>query len=226
MDQSRSNPIRHLSCKKIRSKATDFCQDLLTSEEADRIKVHLARCPSCYKEYRDTEDTLARLPQDRLKDPGPEYWNGLQAAIMHRIAQHRPAPSETPWYKKIWEVPFQWPGSAWATVLILLAITPVLFYAVYPGSDRLTPGREAVLTELRPDGGSESLTTAVQVLTAQESARLEKRLVARLAREWMGQAAPRREEEWPWDEAGSLEQLNQNELEAVVKKLKIPNPIG
>jgi hypothetical protein len=218
--------MRHLSCNKIRSKATDFCQDLLTSEEADRVRIHLAQCPSCRKEYRDTEDTLARLPQDRIKDPGPEFWDGLQAAIMHRIAQNRPAPSEAPWYKKVWEIPFQWPGSAWATALILLAIAPVLFYAVYPGSGRLTSGRETVLSELRPDGGPESLTTEVQVLTAQESAQLEKRLVARLAREWMGQAAPRREENWSWDEAGSLEQLNQNELEAVAKKLAIPNPTG
>lgn len=218
--------MRHLSCKRIRSKATDYAQDLLAAEEADRIRIHLAHCPSCRQEYRDTEDTLARLTQDRLKDPGPEVWDGLQAAIMHRIAQNRPTPSEAPWYKKVWEIPFQWPDTAWATALILLAITPVLFYAVYPGIDGLPPGREAVLTELRPDGGPESLTTEVQVLTAQESARLEKRLVARLAREWMGQAGPRREEDWSWDEAGSLEQLNQNELEAVAKKLKIPNPIG
>jgi hypothetical protein len=218
--------MNNLSCKKLRSKATDYVQDLLTSEEADRTRIHLAHCPSCRREYRVTEDTLALLAQDRLKDPGAAYWDGLQAAIMRRIAQNPPVPSEAPWYKKVLEISFQWPDAAWATVLILLAITPVLFYAVYPGIDGFSPGREAVLTELRPDGGPESLTTEVQVLTARESARLEKRLAVLLAREGMAQAVPRREEDGSWDEGGSLEQLNQHELEAVAKRLKIPNPIG
>jgi hypothetical protein len=217
--------MRHLSCNKIRSKATDFCQDLLTSEEADRVRIHLAQCPSCRKAYRDTEDTLARLPQDRIKDPGPEFWDGLQAAIMHRIAQNRPAPSEAPWYKKVWEIPFQWPGSAWATALILLVLVPLMLFSLYPGRP-ITSLPDALLAEWNVETGHDPMFSRLEGLSNQESERLGKRVVAQLASEVTKTLHRGEEEEWSWDTAGSLESLNEQELEAIAKKLKTHYPTG
>jgi hypothetical protein len=208
------NPIL---CFKTRRQIEQYCQGLLPPERARRVEDHIRRCPACRREYETTGELLDRLASHKLPDPGEVFWDRMRGAIMGRLAETPARP--LPWYKRDWVAPFQWPGYAWATALLLLVLVPLLLYTRYSGQDA-APLPAAMVAEWNLETGSDPMFSGLEGLSQRESERLGKKVVTLLAGEVTKNPAPAEEDDWSWDAAGSLESLNEQEMEAVAKKLK------
>jgi len=215
--------IKFFTCRKTKKQIEPYCQGLLNRGQVLGVENHLQGCPSCNREYRETQEILDRLAAQRLPDPGEVFWNRMRSSIMTQISEVPARP--VPWYKWIWAAPFQWPGYAWATALLLLVLVPVMLYTLYPGKN-FTAIPDSRLADLNFEGGTEPFPSRMESLSNQESERLGKRVVAVLASEMKNNSPRGEEEDWSWDAAGSLETLNEQELDAVAKKLKTRYPTG
>lgn len=211
---------KELCCKKARKLAGDYLQDLSSPDLVGGIESHLSACPSCQKEYQDKRKVLTLLRHDRLPDPGPDFWKGLNSRIMAQISPSRFIPVKTPWYKGVWGNPFGWPGYAWATALILILLTPAVIYTIHFRGYKPTAIKETLETELKWETGLESYSSAVESLSAQESIRLGERMTARLAKDLPQQTQGLIEDDWQWDVASALENLTAQELDALIKKTR------
>lgn len=206
--------------------AGEYSQAALEPELTEEIRDHLSHCPACKKEYQKTETVLSLLKKDRYPDPDPEFWKGLNARIMAQIPLRSPEAERIPWYKRIWEMPFLSPGYAWATALILILLTPVVFYTMqYRGpisSGRPELAREEVGWEISLD----SMSVSIESLNPRESSRLREKVVARMGKDLPAQTRIWSEDDFYGDISPGLEGLNKKELEALEKKLQIGGPTG
>ncbi|MBA4395010.1 MAG: hypothetical protein C0407_15765, partial [Desulfobacca sp.] len=173
--------MKAISCNKAKKMISGYSQNLLTPEWAERVEAHLTNCPDCHKEYEETQGILGLLSQDRLPDPGPEFWKGMSSRIMSQVRQVRPDPVKISWTKKIWGNPFGWPGYAWATALILILLTPVIMYTILFKTQPQPQVQELLGNDLRWEMGLETYPATLETLTPKESIRLGKRIVARLS---------------------------------------------
>jgi hypothetical protein len=218
--------MKTISCNKVKKLIGSYSQDLLTPDWAERVNDHLANCSDCEKEYQKTRGVLDLLKQDRLPDQGAEFWEGMNTRIMSQIRQVRSEPERIPWTKKIWGYPFGWPGYAWATALILLILTPVLLYTIHFNNQPPSPVQEWVATDLRWEMGTESLPTILEALSPKESSRLGKKIVARLSSDLPIQTPLMAEDELQGDLSHSLEGLDKEELDSLIKKIQTGGSAG
>jgi hypothetical protein len=220
------NPMKTIGCNKVKELTDGFSKDLLASEPDPVIDAHLAHCPACSQNYRETQEILSLLDRDRLPEPKPEFWDGLSGQIMAQIGRSRHDPRRAPWFKKIWGTPFGWPGYAWATALILILLTPLAIYTMHDRS-QITPQTQGVIgNELRWELGFETLPSTFESLSEGESARLGKKIVAQLGNDLSGQLPVGGEEELQWDVSPNLEGLNSKELDFLIKKLQTGDTAG
>jgi len=212
--------MKKASCKKFRKMAGDYYQNLLSPGLAEQVEAHLSGCSSCRKEYEQTWKVLALLKEDCLTDPGPDFWQGLSLRTMAQVRLSRPEFQKTHWSKKIWRNPFEWPGYAWATALILILLTPVAIYTIqmqgYKAPSVLETQSQASIWETE----SEPLAVAVESLSDKESVRLAKKVVARMGKDLPGPTRLLMEDETHWDISRSLEGFNNEELEVLIKKME------
>jgi hypothetical protein len=163
---------------------------------------------------------LNLLKEDRLADPGPDFWQGLSSRTMAQVRLSRPKFQETPWYKKIWRNPFEWPGYAWATALILILLTPVAIYTIHIQGHSAPSVLEIQDQVSKWETGSEPLSMAVESLSDKAAVRLAKRVVARMGKDLPGPTRLLMQEETHWDISRSTEGLNNEELEVLIKKME------
>ncbi|MCJ7833667.1 MAG: hypothetical protein MUQ20_04710 [Deltaproteobacteria bacterium] len=207
-------------CKKFRKMAGEYNQNLLKTNLASQVEGHLSECPSCRKDFEETRKVLTLLKGDRLADPGPDFWDGLSSRIMTQVRLSRSEATEDPWYKKVWRNPFTWPGYAWATALILMLLTPVAIYTIHIQGYKAASVQEIKGPESKWETGLEPLSVAVESLSTKESVRLAKKVVARLGKDLPGPTRLSVEDEMHWDISRSLEGLNNEELETLIKKMQ------
>jgi hypothetical protein len=213
-------------CKKFRKLAGEYHQNLLETDRVSEVEAHLSECPFCRKEYKETREILNLLKEDRLADPGPAFWQGLSSRVMTQVNLSRPEFQETPWTKKVWSNPFTWPGYAWATALILILLTPVAIYTIHFQGYKAPSIQEIKGQELKLDTGFEPLSVAVESLSDHESVQLGKKVVARMGKDLPEPARLSVEDEMHWDISRSLEGLNKEELEALIKKMETGKSVG
>jgi hypothetical protein len=197
-------------CKKIR-------KNLLEAGPFSQVEAHISECPSCRKAYEETREVLTLLKKDRLPDPGPVFWNDLSSRIMAQVRSYRSEEKEISWYKKLWTNPFGWPGYAWATALILILLTPLAIYNIHDPSPKSPSTREMKGQEMMWGSGSMPLSAVVETLSDKESINLAKRMVARMGKDFPSPTRLSMDEETHWDVYQSLEGLNTQELEALIK---------
>ncbi|MBI5603993.1 MAG: hypothetical protein HY879_11615 [Deltaproteobacteria bacterium] len=212
--------MKVLSCKKIKKLTGGYFQSLLSPDLVQGVDRHLAACPVCKKEYQETQEVLDLLNRDRLPDPGPDFWKGLNSRIMAQVGLSRPHSLKVPWYKKIGSNPFTWPGYAWVTALILILLTPWAIYTIPFKGQPSTLVQEFPENELKWELGFESVPAAVDSLSARESVRLGERIVARMGKDLTGKPPLSTEDELQWDVSPSLEGLNNEQLDTLFKKMK------
>jgi len=200
--------------------AGDYYQNLLSPGLADQVEAHLSGCSSCRKEYEQTWKVLALLKEDCLTDPGPDFWQGLSLRTMAQVRLSRPEFQETPWYKKVWRNPFEWPGYAWATALILILLTPVAIYTIHIQGHNVSSVLEIQDQASKWETGSEPLSMAVESLSDKDAVRLAKRVVARMGKDLPGPTRLLMQDETHWDISRSTEGLNNEELEVLIKKME------
>lgn len=210
--------MKDISCKKAKELNADYLQALLSPDLVEGVERHLSACPSCHKNYQETRKVLTLLGQDRMPDPGPDFWKGLNSRIMAQVRPGRPNPEKIPWHKRVWGNPFVWPGYAWSTALILILLTPAVIYTIHFRGYKPTAVQGTLETELKWEMGLESYSTAVESLSAQESIRLGKRLTARLAKDLTQQTHGLIEDDLQWDVSSALEGLSQQELDLLIKR--------
>lgn len=212
--------MKKTACKNFKKMAGDYYQNLLSPGLAEQVENHLSKCPSCRKEYEETREVLALLKEDRLADPGPAFWQGLNSRVMAQVRLSKPEFQETPWYKKIWRNLFEWPGYAWATALILILLTPVAIYTIHIQAHNATSGLEIQDQAAKWETGSEPLSMAVESLSDKDAVRLAKRVVARMGEDLPGPTRLLMQNETYWDISRSTEGLNNEELEVLIKKME------
>ena len=218
--------MKDISCKKAKELAGDYSQDLLSPDLIEGLERHLSACPSCQKEYQVKRKVLTLLRRDRLPDPGPDFWKGLDSRIMAQVRPGRFTPVKTPWYKKVCGSPFGWPGYAWVTVLILILLTPAVIYNNYFEGYTPPSVQESLESEWKWGIGPESYSSAFESLSPQESKRLGERITARMAKELPIQTHGLMEDDLQWDVSPVLESLTPQELDALIKKTRPDGSVG
>lgn len=206
-------------CNKIRELTDEYHQNLLQAGPASQVEAHLSQCPSCRKVYQETGEVLTLLKKDRLPDPGTVFWNDLSTRIMAQVRLDRFEEKETPWYRKLWIHPFGWQGYAWATALILILLIPVVIYNIHVQGTKSLSIQEMKGQEVMWASGSMPLSVVVETLSDKESINLAKRVVSRLGKDLPSPGHMMRDDEAHWDIFQSLEGLNTQELEALIKKM-------
>lgn len=218
--------MKAISCKRVNKQIVGYSQNLLAPDRAERIESHLAICSDCHHAYQETLKILGLLGQDRLPEPEAGFWNRLNSRIMHQVRLARPEPVRIPWTKKIWGNPFGWPGYAWATALILILLTPVVIYTIHYKNQPQPLVQELLGNDWRWEMGLESVPPALETLSPKESIRLGKRIVARMSRDLPGLSPLAAEDELPWDVSRSLEGLDKEELDLLIKKIQTGGSAG
>jgi len=214
--------MKKVPCNKIKKMAGDYYQNLLEPDRASQVEFHLTECPSCRKEYEETLAVLTLLKGDRLREPAGEFWTDLSSRIMSQVRLYRPKEKEAPWYKKVWINPFGWPGYAWATALILMLLTPVALYNIHVQGNKapMVQEKEIKGREIKWEGESIPLSAIVETLSEQDSVHLAKKVVARMGKDLPGPTRLLMDDEMHWDISRSLEELNDQELETLMKKME------
>lgn len=207
-------------------KAGEYTQAALGPELTEKIKDHLSHCPACEKEYQKTNAVLALLKKDRLPDPDPEFWKGLNARIIAQVPVRSPVAEKPSWTRRIWEMPFLSPGYAWATALILILLTPIVFYTMQYGGPTSSGRPESAREEVGWEINYDSLSVSIESLNSWESSRLREKVVARMGKDLPTQIQIWSEDDFQGDISPALEGLNKKELEALEKKLQTGGPAG
>jgi hypothetical protein len=105
-----------MDCRKCNEDMTAYLDGELDGSTAEKMSVHLDRCPPCRDEYRGLQDSAAFVAAHSGQiDPAPELWNNLRV----RIAE-MPPPSSTGGIFRFLVV------NRWAAALATLAATAVL----------------------------------------------------------------------------------------------------
>lgn len=214
------NAMKTIGCKEVKKRIDGYARMTGASGHDPALEAHVANCPACMKEYRETREILSLLAQDRLPEPRPEFWNGLSRQIMAQVGPCRPEPREIPWFKKIWGAPFGWPGYAWVTAVILVLLTPLAIYTIQDRSQAPPSPQGFSGNELRWELGLESFPSVFETLSPGESARLGERLVARIGQDLSRPRSLAVEEDYSWDFSRSLEGLNGQEMDGLIEKLQ------
>lgn len=213
-------------CQTVRRWVTGSAPEPIAPQDEPRVKAHLEQCPACAQWAEETRGVMDLLRQDRLSEPEEPFWSGLSQRIMTEVRPTPSFPERIAWYRRIWGTPFGWPGYAWGTALLLMVLTPLVFYTMQDRGTMGSPGSEIILNEWRGEAALESFASALESLSDREAGRLEKKVVARMGKEIAVEDATGSEEDLHWDVSTSLESLNTKELEILMKKLRTGGAVG
>jgi hypothetical protein len=219
------NPMKTTDCQNIKGLMTLLEEGDLSPDQDLRIKEHLAGCPTCGKDLEETRKILNLFSRDRLPDREPAFWKGLSNQIMAEVRHGSAREERVPWYRKIWAGPFQWPGYAWATALILFVLTPLAIYTIQGKSKTPYPVIEMTVSQLRGEFGFEPYVASLETFSAREADRLGEKVTARLEKELTDSPA-RVEEPTGEDLLNSLENLNQLEMDTLMQRMKTDGVMG
>jgi hypothetical protein len=197
----------------------------LSPDQDLRIKEHLAGCPSCAKAFEETRKILSLFSRDRLPEGEPAFWKGQSNQIMAEVRHASARQEGVPWYRKIWAGPFQWPGYAWATALLLFILTPLAVYTIQGKNKTPYPVIEITVSQLRGEFGFEPYVASLETFTVKEADRLGEKVTARLEKELTDSPA-RVEEPTGEDLLNSLENLNQLEMDTLIQRMKSHGVMG
>jgi hypothetical protein len=195
-------------------------------EPERKISNPISECLTSNEEFQGSQAILDLLQRDRLPEREPEFWTGLNTRIMSQVRRIPSVPERIPWYRQIWGTPFQWPGYAWVTALLLFILTPLAIYNIQYTGKTSSPDSEITLNEQRGELWFEALPSALEPLTVKESERLAKKVVTRLGKELSEEGVFVAEEELRWDVSPVLEGLNQKELDILIRKLQSGETVG
>ncbi|MBI5584991.1 MAG: zf-HC2 domain-containing protein [Deltaproteobacteria bacterium] len=210
-----------VSCPEVRAALTEAAGSPLSEPESAPLREHLAGCPECRRFSAENQSLLDALQQDQVPDPGPEFWNRMTTRIMAEVRhlEHRPEP----WYKRPGLNPFHWPVYAWSPLLALLVVTTLWFnYTPVTGPVQISssgPATGAVSLDEGPD-----LLDPVDTLTPGESGRLKQKVMAGLTQDLKTDSPV--EAVVDWDMSSRFDDLTNEELEKVAKKLQTVGPTG
>jgi hypothetical protein len=210
-----------VSCQQVRSMIEEAGGALPTVPEKEPFREHLNGCPDCRHFSEEHRSLMEAFLQDRLPDPGPEFWNRMTTRIMAEV-RHREIPPE-PWYKRIGLNPFGWPVYAWSPALALLVVA-ALWFNYNPATRPLQISGNGLSEVLVLDEGIDPLADRLSTLTARESARLKQKVVAGLAKDLKTDSSE--EAVLDWDLNNRFEALTSEELERVANKLQTIGPTG
>lgn len=204
----------------------DYAGRPLTGTEAEQVRDHLSRCPDCRRLHEEYSEVVEALRQDSPPDPGPAFWNRMSSEIMAEVRHLENRPQ--PWYWRPWFTPWNWPVYAWSPALVLLVLMAGVYYQGYFSESKSVflakngiPAAESRLEDL-----GDSLADPFMTLSSQESARLQKTMGHRLARELYAKNDDAEEAVLDWDLSNRMESLSLKDLNKVADKLQTGAPAG
>lgn len=208
-----------VSCREVRDVIEEAGGAIPTDPRNEPFREHLKGCPDCRHFSAEHRSLMEALLQDRLPEPGPEFWNRMTTRLMAEV-RHREIPP-APWYKRL--NPFGWPVYAWSPVLALLVVA-ALWFNYKPAARPLQISGNGLSEALVLDEGLDPLADRLSTLTARETARLKQKVVAGLAKELT--TASSEEAVLDWDLNSRFEALTSEELERVANRLQTIGPTG
>ena len=212
------------TCAEIRKRLKDYTGRPLTGTEAEQVQDHLSRCPECRRLHEENSRIVEALRQDSPPDPGPDFWSRMTSSIMAEVRHLESRPQ--PWYRRPWFKPWSWPVYAWSPALILLLFTAGFYYYGSFSKPVFIAKNGVPVAESRLEEMSDSLADPFITLTPQESARLEKKMGRRLARELYARDDETEEAVLDWDLSNRMETLSINDLNKIADKLQAGIPAG
>jgi len=214
------------TCAEIRKQLADYAGRLLTGTEAEEVRDHLSRCPDCLGLHEENSRIVSALRQDSPPDPGPAFWNRMTGEIMAEV-RHLESPPQ-PWYRRPWFTPWNWPVYAWSPALALLVLTAGLYYyGSFSDSKPVLLAKNGIpAAESRLEDIGDSLADPFMTLSSPESARLQKTMDRRLARELVARNDEAEEAVLEWDLSNRMEMLSNKDLNKVADKLQTGTPAG
>jgi hypothetical protein len=219
------NLMKTENCQDIKRLMALWEQGDLSPDQDLRIQEHLAGCASCAKASEENREILNLFSRDRLPDHEPAFWKGMSNQIMAEVRQASRSQERVPWYRKIWGSPFQWPGYAWATALILFILTPLAIYTIQGKGKTPYPIIEISISQLRGEFGFEPYVASLETFSAKEADRLGEKVMDRLGKE-LANSSARVDEPTGEDLLNSLENLNQQEMDTLFQRLKNQRVVG
>jgi hypothetical protein len=214
------------TCAETRKRLVDYAGRPLTGAEAEQLRDHLSQCPDCRRLHEENSEVVEAFRQGSPPDPGPDFWNRMTSGIMAEVRHLENRPQ--PWYRRPWFNPWNWPVYAWSPALVLLALTAGLYYyGSFPDSKPVFLAKNGVpAAESRLEEIGDSLADPFMTLTPQESARLEKKMGRRLARELYARNDEAEEAVVDWDLSNRMETLSIKDLNKVADRLQTGTPAG
>jgi hypothetical protein len=224
MDEVMS-PMPTQKCQEVKGLIALLEEGGVSSDQDRQIKGHLPECSSCTQTYQETQVILNLLHRDRLPEREPAFWKGMSTRIMAEVRYPSPRLERVPWYRKIWGAPFQWPGYAWATALILFILTPLAIYTIQGKGKTPYLGVETTVSQLRGEFGFEPYVSSLESFSPREADRLGEKVLSRLAN-GLVDTSMGIEESLGEDLPNSLENLNQREMDTLIQRLQTQGVVG
>jgi hypothetical protein len=214
------------TCAEIRRRLVDYAGRPLTGTEAEQVRDHLSRCPDCRGLHEENSQIVEALRQDSPPDPGPDFWSRMTSEIMTEVRHLESRPQ--PWYRRPWFNPWNWPVYAWSPALVLLVVSSGLYYyGAFSDSKPISLAKNGIpAAESRLEDIGDSLADPFMTLSSQESARLQKTMGRRLARELYARNDEAEEAVLDWDLSNRMEILSLKDLNKVADKLQTGAPAG
>jgi hypothetical protein len=214
------------TCAEIRRRLVDYAGRPLTGTEAEQVRDHLSRCPDCRGLHEENSQIVEALRQDSPPDPGPDFWSRMTSEIMTEVRHLESRPQ--PWYRRPWFNPWNWPVYAWSPALVLLVVSAGLYYyGAFSDSKPIFLAKNGIpAAESRLEDIGDSLADPFMTLSSQESARLQKTMGRRLARELYARNDEAEEAVLDWDLSNRMEILSLKDLNKVADKLQTGAPAG
>jgi hypothetical protein len=214
------------TCAEIRRRLVDYAGRPLTGIEAEQVRDHLSRCSDCRGIHEENSQIVEALRQDSPPDPGPDFWSRMTSGIMAEVRHLESRPQ--PWYRRPWFNPWNWPVYAWSPALVLLVVSSGLYYyGAFSDSKPISLAKNGIpAAESRLEDIGDSLADPFMTLSSQESARLQKTMGRRLARELYARNDEAEEAVLDWDLSNRMEILSLKDLNKVADKLQTGAPAG
>ena len=125
-------------CFRIKRKLYEFLEGNLSPAEAEKIKIHLARCAKCAQEYKQMRQVLSLVSQKKVPQPSAEFWAKFDQELEEKLAKERVLPQEIKLRPQYLPRMSLRPAFALATVFALLISLSFYLFGGLPTKGRLT----------------------------------------------------------------------------------------
>lgn len=168
------------------------------------LRSHLANCPACRRELAACKEVVAAVRATPVKDPGQEFWDAFNRQLHLKLAQAAQEAPAAPVRRRL-KIPYYLLGAPALAVLVLW----IAAHLSEPQKPVLTPPQVAQEAPQAPVA-KEAPPVRVAGETSQEQI-----MFAGMGNELL------QEEELPdWDPDPVIADLNEQEREILLKKLK------